>query len=297
MTQHGGSAGGRFRSRMAVALAMTATYMVAEIIGGIWTRSLALLADAAHMATDVAGLTLALFAIWIAQKPVSATRTYGYYRAEILGALLNGVILFGVAFYILYEAYQRFNDPVEVKGLGMLLVAAIGLIVNLISMFLLKSGSAESLNVKGAYLEVLSDMLGSVGVIVAAGLIWLGGWNWVDPLISVLIGFFILPRTWLLMREAVDVLMEAVPRHLKLEEIEAAMRAFDSVSDVHDLHVWTLTSGKYALSSHLLLKPASDSDCVIQEVAQLLKERYGITHTTLQVERRIEAGHASNYSH
>lgn len=291
------SAAGNSRSRMTLVLALTATYMLAEIIGGLLTGSLALLADAAHMGTDVAGIALALFAIWLAAKPANPSKTYGYYRAEILAALMNGMLLFGVAFYILYEAYQRFNAPVEVDSLPMLAVAVVGLAVNLTGMFLLKAGAAASLNVKGAYLEVVSDMLSSIGVIVAGGLIWWKGWNWVDPAFSVLIGFFILPRTWSLMREAVDILMESMPRHLNSDDIEQAIREQADVLNVHDLHVWTITSGKIALSGHIQIQSGDDSDLIIDKVSRLLRNRFGIEHTTLQVEKEMDSERCTAPNH
>lgn len=291
------SAAASSRSRMFCVLILTATYMLAEIIGGLWTGSLALLADAAHMGTDVGGLALALFAIWLAGKPANPSKTYGYYRAEILAALMNGMMLFGVAFYILYEAYQRFNAPVEVNSLPMLAVATVGLAVNLTGLFLLKAGAAESLNVKGAYLEVVSDMLSSLGVMVAAGLIWLTGWKWVDPAFSMLIGIFILPRTWSLMREAVDILMQSMPRHLNSEDIEQTIREQEDVRSVHDLHVWTITSGKIALSGHIQIVPTGNSDRVISRVSRLLSNRFGIEHTTLQVEKEIDSERCATPKH
>lgn len=279
------SAGANARGRLKITLALTATYMVAEIVGGLWTGSLALLADAAHMGTDVGGLALALFAIWIGQRPVSVEKTFGYYRAEILAALANGVALFGVAFYILFEAYQRFRAPVEIASGGMLAVAAVGLAVNLIGIFLLKAGSKDNLNVKGAYFEVLSDLLSSVGVIVAAGLIALTGRTWIDPLFSVLIGFFILPRTWTLMKEAIDILLEGTPKELTLSEIEAQMRRVPGVLSVHELHVWTITSGRFAASAHVRVAPDADEQATLRELNSLLRARDGFEHITLQMEK------------
>lgn len=270
--------------RMKITLALTATYMVAEIVGGLWTGSLALLADAAHMATDVGGLAFALFAIWIGRRPPDAKKTYGYYRAEILAALANGVVLFGVAFYILYEAYQRFREPVRVASGAMLAVAAVGLAVNLIGMYLLKAGAGESLNVKGAYLEVMSDLLGSLGVLAAGIVIWFTGWNWVDPVISVLIGFFILPRTWKLLREAVDILLEGTPADVDLLAVEKALREQPNVAEVHDVHAWTVTSGRDLLSGHVRVAAGADRDEVLREVRTLLRERFGFDHVTLEVE-------------
>lgn len=270
--------------RMKITLALTATYMVAEIVGGLWTGSLALLADAAHMATDVGGLAFALFAIWIGRRPPDAKKTYGYFRAEILAALANGAVLFGVAFYILYEAYQRFRDPVRVASGAMLAVAAVGLAVNLIGMYLLKAGAGESLNVKGAYLEVMSDLLGSLGVLAAGIVIWFTGWNWVDPVFSVLIGFFILPRTWKLLREAVDILLEGTPANVDLSAVEKALREQPNVAEVHDVHAWTVTSGKYLFSGHVRVEAGAYRDEVLRQARALLRERFGFDHVTLEIE-------------
>ena len=279
-----GSAASQSRTRLKITLALTATYMVAEIVGGVLTGSLALLADAAHMATDVGGLAFALFAIWIGQRPPDPRRTYGYYRAEILAALANGAVLFGVAFYILVEAYRRFREPVRVASGTMLAVAAVGLTVNLVGMYLLRSGAKESLNVKGAYLEVMSDLLGSVGVLAAAGVIRFTGWTWVDPAVSVLIGLFILPRTWRLLREAVDVLLEATPAGVDLGAVEKALAQTPDVAGVHDVHAWAITSGKNLLSAHVRVVEGADRDEVLRQLRRLLRERFGFDHVTLEIE-------------
>ena len=279
-----GSAAGQSRGRLKITLVLTASYMAAEIIGGLLTGSLALLADAAHMATDVGGLAFALFAIWIGQRPPDARKTFGYYRAEILAAVANGALLFGVAFYILFEAYQRFREPVRVASGAMLAVAAVGLAVNVFGMYLLRAGARESLNVKGAYLEVMGDLLGSVGVLVAAGVIWLTGWNWVDPAFSVLIGLFILPRTWRLLREAVDVLLEAIPAQVELSAVEQALAEPRGVEGVHDLHAWSITSGKNLLTGHVRVAEGVDRDEVLRELRKLLQERFGFDHVTLEIE-------------
>ena len=281
-----GSAAGQSSGRLKIALALTTSYMAAEIVGGLITGSLALLADAAHMATDVGGLAFALFAISIGQRPPDARKTFGYYRAEILAALVNGALLFVVAFYILYEAYQRLREPVQVASRPMLAVAAVGLVVNLIGMFLLKAGSGESLNVKGAYLEVVSDLLGSVGVLLAAGLIWLTGWEWVDPAFSVLIGLFILPRTWKLLREAVDVLLEGTPQEVNLPEVERTLSEPAGVTGAHDLHAWALTSGKNLLTGHVQVEPGVDRDEILQALKIMLRERFGFDHVTLEIEKQ-----------
>lgn len=271
------------RRRLWVVFGITAAYLLVEIIGGILTRSLALLADAGHMLTDVGGLGITLFAVWFAERPPTLQRSYGYYRAEILAALVNAVILVFVSFYILYEAYRRFLNPPTVLALPMMAVAVVGLVVNLVGMWLLRADARESLNVKGAYLEVVSDMLSSIGVIGAALIILLTGWSLADPLISVGIGLFILPRTWSLMKQAVHILMEAVPEEIRLEEVGRAMAAVEGVEEVHDLHVWALTSKKYALSAHVTVSRLEDWPGIQQGLERLLADRFQIRHTTLQV--------------
>lgn len=268
-----------------IALVLTGTYMLAEIIGAFITGSLALLSDAAHMFTDVAGLAIALVAIQIGKRPADTARTYGYYRFEILAAALNASILFLVAFYILYEAYQRFQIPREIESMGMLVVAVIGLIVNLIGLRLLQAGSKENLNVKGAYLEAWSDMLGSLGVIIAAITIHFTGWWLVDPIVAVGIGLWVLPRTWLLLKQSVNILLEGVPEGIELAQIEEALQSIPGVSDVHDLHVWAITSGKVSLTAHLLVDAVrQNGDQVVKQASEMLEERFHIAHSTIQIE-------------
>lgn len=279
-----GTAAGRHQRRLAWALGLTGSFLVVEVIGGLWTGSLALLADAGHMLTDVGGLILSLLAIWFARRPPTQSNTYGYFRMEILAALANGVVLFGVAAFILYEAYRRVWSPPEILAGPMLVIAVLGLGVNLVGMWLLRGGADESLNLRGAYLEVLSDALGSIGVILAAVIIQTSGFTLADPLISAGIGLFILPRTWGLMRQAVHILMEGVPPHLNLGEIEAAMRTAHGIRTVHDLHVWTLTSGKDALSAHVLVDDLADGQHILGDLQQLLRDRFRIEHATLQLE-------------
>lgn len=235
-----------------VALILTSTFLVAEAAAGLVLNSLALLADAAHMFTDAAALAIALAAVRIARRPADARRTYGYHRFEILAAAFNALLLFGVAIYILYEAYQRFRNPGEVQTTGMLVVATIGLVINLISMRLLSAGKDSSLNIKGAYLEVWSDMLGSLGVIVAAVLIRFTGWTWVDTLVAAGIGLWVLPRTWILLKESLNILLEGTPEGLSLGDVTTAMQGVSGVTNVHDLHVWVLTSGKNSLTAHVV---------------------------------------------
>lgn len=266
------------------ALGLTGTFLFAEIIGAFLTGSLALLSDAAHMATDTLGLTIALVAVRLSRRPPDARRTYGYARLEALGALANGALLFGVAIYILIEAVQRFNQPVEVGSSGMLIIAFLGLIVNLIAMRLLRAGAGDSLNVKGAYLEVWSDMLGSVGVILGALAIRWTGWQWIDPVIAVLIGLWVLPRTWVLVREALNVLLEGVPKGVDVAQVRGALRAQSGVLDVHDLHVWALASSTPALTAHVVVADEVDNDELRRTLTALLHERFEIDHVTLQVE-------------
>lgn len=275
---------GKNKRRLALVLALATTYLVAEVVGGLLTNSLALLADAGHMLTDVAGLALALLAIRFAERPATPERTYGYYRIEILAALSNAVILIGISLYILYEAYQRFRNPPEVESGTMLAVASVGLAVNIIGMYLLRSASEESLNMKGAYFEVLSDMLTSIGVIVAALVMLTTGWYYADPLISAGIGLFILPRTWVLLREAVGVLLEGTPSDVNLTALRETIRSAAGVADVHDLHVWSLTSGVNAMSAHAVITDHDLHDNVMVAVQQLVTSKFKISHVTLQVE-------------
>ena len=281
---HRETAAARSRGALIAALALTGGYMLVELAGAFLTGSLALLADAAHMLTDVGGLVLSLVAAWFARKPPTAANTYGYYRMEILAALANGLVLCGVAGVVLYEAYRRLWAPPEILAGPMLMIALFGLGVNLAATWLLRGGAGESLNLRGAYLEVLGDALASLGVIVAAVVIQTTGFVLADPIISAGIGLFILPRTWGLMRQAVHVLMEGVPPHLDPGEIDAAMRTAHGVRAVHDLHVWTLTSGRDALSAHVAVEDLSDGQHVLRDLQALLRQRFGIEHVTLQLE-------------
>lgn len=278
------------------ALGLTATFLVAEVVGGLLTNSLALLSDAAHMATDVIALTISLVAVRLSKRPPDAKRTYGYARMEAIGAMINGGLLFVVAGYILWEAAGRFREPQPVASTAMLVIAALGLVVNLISMRLLQAGSGQSLNVKGAYLEVWSDMLGSVGVILAALVIMATGWTLADPILAVLIGLWVLPRTWNLLREAGNVLMQGVPQGLDLDAVRRTMLARGDVAAVHDLHAWALASKQPVLTVHVVLKrPDADAEAIRRALAQELDELFGIEHVTIQLEHAAcaaEQGHA-----
>lgn len=279
-------AGRPHKRRLWIAMLLAASYLVAEVIGGLWTHSLALLADAGHMVTDVGGLALALTAIWFSEKPATPERTYGYYRGEILAALANGVVLIVISIYILFEAYRRFQQPPEVAGGTMLVVAGIGLIVNIVGFFVLRGGAQSSLNVKGAYFEVLSDMLASLGVIIAALVIWRTGWRYADPLVSAAIGLFILPRTWNLISEAIGVLLEGTPATISLSDVRNTLAGLPGVLDVHDLHVWTLTSDVYALSAHCVVIDRRFNEPLLARAREMMRENFNVSHVTLQVESK-----------
>lgn len=281
---HTHSAAGKNKRRLAMVLGLTTAYLIAEVVGGLLTHSLALLADAGHMLTDVAGLGLALMAIQFAERPATAKRTYGFYRVEILAALTNAVVLIGISIYILYEAYQRFRNPPEVQSGAMLAVATIGLVVNIAGIYLLRAASEESLNMKGAYFEVMSDMLTSIGVIAAALIMLTTGWYYADPLISAGIGLFILPRTWMLLRDAVGILLEGTPSDVNLETLRDGISSVAGVAGVHDLHVWSLTSGVNAMSVHVVLGDHGLHDEVLAAVQQRVTSEFKIAHSTVQVE-------------
>ncbi|HSF04201.1 MAG TPA: cation diffusion facilitator family transporter [Methylomirabilota bacterium] len=282
---HRETAAGRSRRRLVAVLVLTGTFVLVEIAGALWTGSLALAADAGHMLTDLGGLALALFAAWIAARPPTPAKTFGYYRVEILAALVNALVLLLVAGVILIEAYRRILAPPAILGGPMLVIAALGLGVNLFSAWLLHAGAAESLNVRAAYLEVLADALASVGVLIAALVVILSGWTLVDPLISAAIAVFIVPRTWSLLTQAVNVLLEGTPAHLQLGEIAAAMARVTGVRRIHDLHVWTLTSGREAMSAHVVVDDLAESSRLLEELHAVLHARFGIDHTTIQLEK------------
>ena len=280
------------RRRLAVVLGMTCAFLGVEVVAGFLTGSLSLLADAGHMLTDVAGLVLALAAMKLAERPPSPRRTYGYHRAEILAALTNGLVLLVVAAYILAEAWDRFRSPQPVASVPVLAVAAVGLAVNLAGAYLLHAGSHSSLNVRGAYNEVLADALSSVGVILGAGVILATGWLWVDPLVAVGIALFVLPRTWALLREALQVLLEGTPREVDLTALRAAMEGVPGVKTVHDLHVWTLTSGVHALSAHAVLEDGAVHGTVLSALRTRVTGGFPISHVTVQLEDRCCGDHA-----
>ncbi|MET7879454.1 cation diffusion facilitator family transporter [Micromonospora profundi] len=273
------------RGRLWVAFGLLATLMVVEAVAALHTGSLALLSDAGHMFTDVLGIGMALAAITATQRAArDPQRTFGLYRLEVLAALANAVLLSGVAIYVVIEAIGRFGDPHEVVVGPMLVVAVLGLLANVIAFALLRTGARDSINLQGAYLEVLGDLLGSVGVIGAALLIAVTDWWWADPLVAVAIGVFILPRTWRLGRAAVRILVQAAPEHLQVTAVHDRLAAVPGVVEVHDLHVWTLTSGMEVASAHLTMAPDAEVGTVLTAARTALQEDFRIEHATLQIE-------------
>ncbi len=267
-------------------LGLVVVYMVAEVIGGILTNSLALLADAGHMLSDAAALALSLFAMWIALRPPTAQRTYGYYRTEILAALVNGATLVAISLFIFVEAFRRIGNPPAVQGGLMMGIATGGLLINLAGLWILSAGKDESLNVRGAWLHVLSDALGSVGVITAGVLIWAFGWYWVDPVASVVIGLLVMYSSWALLKETVAVLMEDAPAHIDVDEVRNTIVGIPDVVAVDDLHVWTITSGMVSLSAHVAVACEDERPphSLLKEIRQRLHDQFGIDHITVQIE-------------
>jgi cobalt-zinc-cadmium efflux system protein len=278
-------AGARHARSLAISFCLIVAFLLVQVVVGLVTGSLALLSDAGHMATDALGLGMALAAIHAASNArAHPQQTFGLYRLEILAALANAVLLFAVAGWVLYEAVERFRDPREVAAVPVLIIGCVGLVVNLVAFALLRAGAKESLNLHGAYLEVLSDTLGSAGVIVAAVVWGITGWTWVDPLIGAAIGLFILPRAWRLGAEAVRILVQAAPPGLDLDRLHADLAGIPGVVDVHDLHVWTLTSDMEVASAHLMVGRHTDSHAVLDRARDLLAHDHGLAHATLQVE-------------
>lgn len=272
------------RRRLSIVLLLTSVYMVAETIGGWWTGSLALLADAGHMFADAAALTLALMAVWFGARPATPNKTFGYYRLEILAALINGVALILVSLLILYEAYQRWADPPLVRSTTMMVVAAGGLMINLVCAWLLHRDHDEDLNVRGAWLHVIGDALGSVGAIVAGALMSIFGWYAADPLFSAVIALLIVWSSWHLVRESTNVLLEGTPAHINLAAVEDAILETAGVDDVHDLHLWTITSGREALSAHVIHADSISQPDLLKELRTKLHDRFGVDHLTIQME-------------
>lgn len=271
-------------SKLKLALGLTSVYMLAEAVGGWLTNSLALLADAGHMLTDVAALSLTLAAIWFALRPATAKKTYGYYRLEILAAFVNGIALVLISLFVIYEAYERWTAPPEIKGFELTLIAVGGLLVNIVCAWLLHGEHAQDLNMRGAWLHVIGDALGSVTAIIAGLLIVGFGWLWADAVCSVLISLIIIFGAWNLIKESVNVLLEGTPAHINLKAVEDAIRNTENVADVHDLHVWTITSGMEALSVHIIHAEKVPQKVLLQTVRAKLHDEFGIDHLTIQLE-------------
>jgi cobalt-zinc-cadmium efflux system protein len=285
-----GRAGARHRQALVLAFVLLLAYFVVQTVAALATGSLALLSDAGHMLTDVGGIGMALAAITLASRPGPAARTFGLYRLEVLAALANAVLLFGVAGYVLVEAIRRIGDPPDVASGVLFVVGTIGLAVNVVAFFLLRRGASESLNVEGAYLEVAADAAGSLGAIVAAVVMSATGWQWVDPVVGAGIGLVILPRAARLAGKALRVLVEAAPAHLDVEAMAADLAALDGVIDVHDVHVWTLTSEMEAASAHVMVSVGTDTHRVLDQARAVLQERHHVVHATLQVEPEDHTG-------
>jgi cobalt-zinc-cadmium efflux system protein len=281
---HQVSAAARSKGRLAFVLALTAAFTLVEGVAGLLTDSLVLLADAGHMLTDVIGLSLALLSIQLATRPATARKTYGYYRLEILAALFNAMILIGVALFILFEAYRRFQSPPEIASVPLLVVASIGLVVNLIGAGLLLSASNESLNVRGAFLEVISDLLASVAAVVAGLVLLTTGWRYADPLFAAGIGLFILPRTWNLLKSSLDVLLEGTPSSIPVDKLQDEVLAVKGIVGLHDLHIWMITSGFIAMSGHAVVLDGEDRDRILVDATTRLHNAFAIEHVTLQLE-------------
>jgi cobalt-zinc-cadmium efflux system protein len=285
----------RNRQRLTWTLALAAVYMVAELVGGLMANSLALLADAGHMLSDVGALALALFAMWMARKPATPRRTFGYLRTEILAALFNAATLIAISLFIFVEAYARFQRPEPVAGLTVMWIAAGGLAVNVAGLFVLHGGRDESLNIRGAWLHMLTDALGSVGAILGGLAVYAFGWRWADPAVSVAIAVLVLYSSWHLLRESINVLLEATPGHIDLEAVRGAMLGVDGVEEVHDLHVWTITSGMEAMSGHVVVGDRVErrqSGEILSDLHCMLHDRFGLHHLTIQIEPRGFEEHA-----
>jgi cobalt-zinc-cadmium efflux system protein len=288
---HARSAAAAHHGRLAAVFAVTVVVLVVELVGAALSGSLALLADAGHVLADGAGVGLALLAIRFAARPATPQRTFGYYRLEILAAVVNAVLLFGVAGFVLVEAWRRLTEPPAVASGLMLAVAAVGLVANAVSLWLLRDGQRHSLNLRGAYLEVWGDLLGSVAVLAAAAVIVLTGFQAADPIASAVIAVAILPRTWRLLREAVDVLLEAAPKGVDLAEVRRHLVETPGVTDVHDLHAWTITSGLPVLSVHVVVERDADTGQVLDGLGACLAGHFDIEHSTFQLEQPEHRGH------
>lgn len=275
---------GSSRRVLRLVLLLTLGYLIAELLGAYWANSLALLSDAGHMFSDAAALVLAWVALTIAARPATARKTYGFHRVEILAALINGLALMGLALFVVVEAVHRFQEREVVRGEVLLLVSLGGLGVNLAAAWLLAGARRESLNLHGAFLHVIGDLLGSIGAVIAGVFILWRGWYWVDPLVSLLISGLIIVNAWRLVAEAVHILLEGTPAHIEPRRVEEALRQVPGVRDVHDLHIWTITSGRHAVTAHIVVEDPRESRRILRECQSLLAERFDLTHSTIQIE-------------
>lgn len=276
------------RKKLTLVLVLTALYFVTELVGGVMTNSLALLSDAAHMLTDVAAICLSLLTLWIASRPASGGKTYGYLRAEILGALLNGLFLWLVVVFIVFEAVRRIRDPKPVAGLGVMLIAGGGLVINSLSALVTRAAPPSGnrgMAMRAAFLHVLSDLVGSLGVLLAGTVIYFSAWTPIDPLVSIFISALVVVASWSLVREGVDILMEATPAHIDLDALRRDLLAVAGTEELHDLHVWSLTTRELALSAHAVVEAGADPDRVLHDMSQLLEHKFSIRHMTVQLER------------
>jgi cobalt-zinc-cadmium efflux system protein len=281
-----GRKGGRpdNRARLAATLVLTLGYMLAEIVGGYLADSLSLLADAGHMFSDAAALGLSFFAAWISRRPPTPQHSYGYYRAEILAALANGATLIAISIMIFIEAFHRLSAPPEVAGGLLAAVAAGGLAVNILGLAILHAGKDESLNMRGAWLHLISDALGSVAALSAGGLVWAFGWEWADPVASVVIGILVIVSSWNLLKQAIAILMESTPGHLDVDAVRGAMMSAPGIGEVHDLHIWTITSGMDSLSAHVVLLPGFENHAALEALRRVLHDEFAIDHITIQID-------------
>jgi cobalt-zinc-cadmium efflux system protein len=275
---------GSSRRRLALAFWTQLIFFVVELVGGILTNSLALLADAGHMLSDVGALGLSLLALFWAARPPTAQRTFGYHRLEILVALINGLALWAMAGYIFYEAFGRFFNPPQISSLPLLVIASLGLLINLLGMYVLYPSREHNLNLRSAFLHLLADSLGSVAAMAAGAAIYWKGWYWFDPLAGVIVGVMIIYGSWQLVWEAADILLESTPRHIDLDEVQKGLEGHPAVQRVHDLHIWTIASGIYALSVHVAIDGRENRDCLTWELEELLRRRFGLEHNTIQLE-------------
>jgi cobalt-zinc-cadmium efflux system protein len=272
------------RRRLVLAFWTQLAFFLVELVGGILTNSLALLADAGHMLTDVGALGLSLLALFWTAKPPTPQKTYGYHRLEILVALINGLVLWAMAGYIFFEAYRRFFQPPQISSLPLLIIASLGLLVNLLGLYILYPSREHSINLRSAFLHLLADSLGSVAAIAAGVAILWQGWYWFDPLAGAIIGVMIILGSWQLVWEAANILLEATPKHIKLDQVQATLEDHPGVKEVHDLHIWTISTGLHAISVHVVVEDRNDRDCLTWELEELLRHRFGLEHATIQTE-------------